>query len=76
MSDLSEKVEQAVLDALSDSLGPVTGFVGTVSYIGDDGEPRYVMFDMPDQRLNQSLGMVRALSLFYDQLFIDSWGDD
>lgn len=77
MSELSDKVEAAVLDGLANSLpGPVTGFCGTVSYLGDDGEPRYVMFDMPDQRLNVSLGMVRALSIFYDQLFISSWEDE
>lgn len=72
MSELSDKVEQALLNTLSDELpGPVTGFVGTVGYLREDGEPGYVMFDLPDQRLNVSLGLVHALSLFYDRLFID-----
>jgi hypothetical protein len=70
MSDLSDDVEQAVLDALTDALpGPVTGLVGVVSYLMEDGEPGYVFFDMEDQRLNQSMGLARALGLFYDHEF-------
>lgn len=77
MSELSDKIEQAVLNALSDQLpGPVTGFAGTVSYLREDGEPGYCFFDMPDQRLNISLGMARAIGIFYDQQFINSWGDE
>jgi hypothetical protein len=78
MSELSDHVEKLVLDALSDALpGPVTGFVGIASYLDDDGDPKFALFDMPGSHLGENLGMARAVGIFYEGLLEDAlFGED
>lgn len=63
---LTPRVEQALLDTLSDTLpGPVTGFVAHVSYLEANGDPSYLLLEMPGQRLGQSIGLASQLIDFF-----------
>lgn len=70
MSELSDKIEGAVLNALSDQLpGPVVGFVGIATYLDDEGGVSYSLFNRPDAHLGESMGLARQVDLFYEEQY-------
>jgi hypothetical protein len=68
---LSERVDGAIQAVLETEIGTpmLTGFVGIVNWIDDEGQPSYLFFDQPDQRLGTAMGLATQLDEFYRTSF-------